>query len=204
MLHDEILNEEQKKLLPFLGVFRDDFGMVGGTAIALHIGHRESIDFDLFSVGPIGTDAIRRKLAGSGSELRAMIDTPDEYTVLVGDVKMTFLRYPFPIEFPIPFGDVANLPDVLTLAAMKAYALGRRAKWKDYVDLYFIMKDRHTIGEIAGKASELFGGEFNEKIFRAQLAYFEDIDHSEKVVFMPGFETDESVIKDFLVQVSIS
>jgi hypothetical protein len=204
MLHDEILNEEQKKLLPFLGVFRGTFGMVGGTAIALHIGHRESIDFDFFSVGPIDADAIRRKLSGSGSELHVMVDTPDEYTVLVGKVKTTFLRYPFPLGFPIPFGDVANLSDVLTLAAMKAYALGRRAKWKDYVDLYFIMKDWHTLGEIVGKASAIFGEEFNEKIFRAQLAYFEDIDHSEKVVFMPGFEIDDTVIKSFLVQVSVS
>ncbi len=204
MLHDETLSEEQKKLLPLLGVFRATFGMVGGTAIALHIGHRESIDFDFFSVDPIDADEIRRKLAGSGSKLRVMIDAPDEYTVLVGEVKTTFLRYPFPLEFPVPFGDVANLPDVLTLAAMKAYALGRRAKWKDYVDLYFIMKDRHTIGEIAGKASELFGGEFNEKIFRTQLAYFDDIDYSEQVIFLPEFEVKEAMIRDFLVQASIS
>ena len=39
------------------------------------------------------------------------------------------------------FEDIINIPDLPTLAAMKTYALGRRGKWKDYVDLYFIIKD---------------------------------------------------------------
>lgn len=48
-MHPEILEEQQRKLLPFLSEFSSDFGMVGGTAIAYHIGHRRSIDFDLFT-----------------------------------------------------------------------------------------------------------------------------------------------------------
>lgn len=62
------------------------------------------------------------------------------------------------------------MPDLLTLAAMKAFALGQRLKWKDYVDLYFIfyyfiMKDFCRIGEIIKKGEELFGGEFADKLF---------------------------------------
>ncbi len=48
-MHREILTEEQSKLLSLAGKFAKDFGLVGGTAVALHLGHRESIDFDLFS-----------------------------------------------------------------------------------------------------------------------------------------------------------
>ena len=47
-MHLEILNKEQKELLPILSQFKREYYLVGGTAIALHIGHRESIDFDLF------------------------------------------------------------------------------------------------------------------------------------------------------------
>ncbi len=47
--HKEILTKEQIKLLPLLGKFSKDFGLVGGTAVALHLGHRRSLDFDLFS-----------------------------------------------------------------------------------------------------------------------------------------------------------
>lgn len=48
-MHREILTAEQIKLLPVAGMFAKDFGLVGGTAVALHLGHRQSIDFDLFS-----------------------------------------------------------------------------------------------------------------------------------------------------------
>ena len=204
MLHEEILNSAQKELLPLLGTLRKDYGLVGGTAIALHIGHRKSIDFDLFSCEKIDRKVLRKEISDFKNDLHVFVDTEDEYTVLVGGVKVTFLRYPFGIEFPISFGDTARLPDLLTLASMKAYALGRRAKWKEYVDLFYIMKDRHSLVEIVGKASAIFGGEFNEKIFRTQLAYFKDIDYSEKIIWVSGFEMEEEEIKNILTQISLS
>lgn len=96
-----------------------------------------------------------------------------------------------------------KLPDILTLAAMKAFALGRRAKWKNYVDLYFILKANHNVSEIAVKGVEIFGHEFNEKIFRTQLAYFENIDYSEQIIYKDGFSTDDEIIKKALVEFSL-
>lgn len=52
-MHLEIFNEQQFQLLPLLSKFKNEFYMVGGTAVALHIGHRLSIDFDLFKNGVI-------------------------------------------------------------------------------------------------------------------------------------------------------
>ena len=49
-MHKEILTAKQTGLLPVIKTFSKDFGLVGGTAIALYIGHRQSIDFDLFSL----------------------------------------------------------------------------------------------------------------------------------------------------------
>lgn len=95
------------------------------------------------------------------------------------------------------------LPDLLTLAAMKAFALGRRAKWKDYVDLYFILKAHHTVAEITAKGVEVFGREFNEKIFRTQLAWFEDIDYSEQIIYQNNFSTADEVIKEALVEFNL-
>jgi hypothetical protein len=86
---------------------------------------------------------------------------------------------------------------------MKAFALGRRAKWKDYVDLYFIFKTHYTIADITVKGREIFGTEFNEKIFRTQLAYFEDIDYQEQIIYKKGFSTDDEIIKQALVEFSL-
>lgn len=204
MLHDEILNDAQKNLLPLIGTFQKDFGLVGGTAVALQIGHRESIDFDLFSLKALERNSIRKNIARFSSPSHIFVDTVDEYTVLIDGVKVTFLTYPFTIDFTVSFDEVIRLPDLLTLSAMKAYALGRRAKWKDYVDLFFIMKDHHSLAEVVTKTEEIFGDVFNEKIFRTQLAYFNDIDYSEKIIWMPGFETDENIIKETLTQLSLA
>ena len=48
------------------------------------------------------------------------------------------------------------MPDLFTLAAMKAFALGMRARWKDYVGLYFITRDSHKIDEIIERGEEIF------------------------------------------------
>jgi hypothetical protein len=91
------------------------------------------------------------------------------------------------------------MPDLLTLAAMKAFALGQRAKWKDYIDLYFLLRDHFTIEQISQKAENLFGQEFIPKLVRPQLAYHKNIDYSEIVEFLPGFEVDENEVKEFLI-----
>lgn len=204
MLHAEILTDAQRNLLPLLRQFRGEFGLVGGTAIALHLGHRQSIDFDLFSEKPLSHAVLREKIVAFEKNIQTIIETPEEYTTLIDGVKITLLHYPFHLDYPIAWDDIARLPDLLTLSAMKAYALGRRAKWKDYVDLYFIMEYRHSLREIVGRANVLFGAEFSEKNFRSQLAYFDDVDRSESVIFRPGQECDDRTIEEVLSRLSVS
>ncbi len=203
-MHQEILDKNQKKILPNLRDFKNNFGLVGGTAIALQIGHRQSIDFDLFSAGEFDNFELQKKIVNLFKIDQVLIDKLGEYTFLSEGVKMTFLHYPFGIEFNENLDDWAKTPDLATLAAMKVYALGRRAKWKDYVDLYFIFKNHLSFKEVVQKTKEIFSNQFDEKMLRTQLAYFEDIDYSEKVIYMPGFEVEDEVIKEFLIEISLS
>lgn len=197
-MHQEILNEKQTNLIPILGYFSDQFGLIGGTAIALHIGHRRSIDFDLASIKMFENEEIKKKIIKPD---KIFIDEKGEYTLEIEGVKVTFVHYPFNIEFNDNFQGV-KVADLITLASLKAYALGRRAKWKDYVDFYFIFKTIN-INEVIKKAQNIFGQEFNEKIFRTQLGYFEDIDYSEKVEFVEGFEVEPEKIKKELEIISL-
>lgn len=203
-MHKEILTVEQSQLLPIVKLFSKKFGLVGGTAIALHFGHRESIDFDLFRFEEFQNYAIKAKISTRRPIDTVLVNKKGEYTFLMDGVKFTFFQFPYKIDFSESLDDVVKLPDILTLGAMKAFALGRRAKWKDYVDLYFILKDHHSVAEITQKGKEIFGNEFNEKIFRTQLAYFQDIDYSEQVVFKIGFETDAEIIKQTLIEYSLT
>jgi hypothetical protein len=199
----EILTEIQLKLLPTVKLFSKKFGLVGGTAIALHLGHRESLDFDLFSFNGFNNYSIRTKITKKVAIDSVLVNKKGEYTFLVNGIKFTFFQFPYKINFSKALDDIVKLPDILTLAAMKAFALGRRAKWKDYVDLYFILKGSHTVSEITTKGVEIFGNEFNEKIFRTQLAYFEDIDYSEEIIYKKGFLTDDKIIKKALIEFSL-
>ena len=201
-MHKEVLTKKQEALLPFLKNTFKDFGLVRGTAIALHLGHRQSIDFDLFSNKEFDNSKVRRMILKNNKKIdHVYIDQRDEYTVLIDDVKFTFLYYPFKIDF---LKEEIKIPDLLTLAAMKTYALGRRNKWKDYVDLYFILKDSYPLEDIIKRAEEIFKNEFNDKVFKTQLAYFEDIDYSEEVIFQEGFEVSQDIIKKELTRFSLS
>lgn len=201
--HKEVLTHAQSQLLPIVKLFSKKFGLVGGTAIALHLGHRESIDFDLFCFEEFDNYSIKTKVMKCRTIDTVLVNKKGEYTFLIDGVKFTFFQFPYKIIFSESLADIVKIPDTLTLAAMKAFALGRRAKWKDYVDLYFILKAHHTVSEITTKGREIFGSEFNEKIFRVQLAYFADIDYSEQVIYKNKFSISDTIIKKALVKFSL-
>lgn len=202
-MHKDILTEEQLKLLPTVMKFMNNFFLVGGTATALQIGHRRSIDFDLFSIKDFKNAFVRKKISEDGWKIEKVFkDEIGQYTFFINGVQMTFFHYPFQIAIEShPEGLL--MPDLTTLASMKAYALGRRAKWKDYVDLYFIFNRTGSIKPIINKGKEIFGNEFNENLFRKQLTYYEDINYDEKVEFLPGFEVSDEEIKDKLIKYSL-
>ena len=101
-----ILSEEQEALLPWLKKYRNKFVLVGGTAIALQIGHRRSIDFDLFCTTPINKAAIKKSLKEIKFEKRLLFEDGDGLHYLVNNVKITFFHYPFPIKGSLYIEDI--------------------------------------------------------------------------------------------------
>ena len=201
-MHKEIFSSNQLDLLPLVKQFKREFYLVGGTAIALHIGHRRSIDFDLFKKSKINPTKILYKIEPLSFPTTVTRRVYEQLNITIHNVKFTFFEYPFDIKANLLFEDCLRLPELIDLAAMKAYALGRRSKWKDYVDLYFIVKDYFSIEQISSQANIIFDQLFSEKLFRAQLSYFADIDYSEPVEYI-GEEIPEDVIKQFLIDKAI-
>lgn len=197
-MHSEILDSQQIELIPYLKEFSRSFYLVGGTAIALHIGHRRSIDFDLFTASKLNKTRIKAKLTAIPFQQKPLFEDYDQLHLLSNNVKITFFSYLYPVEHPVKIPSFITMPTLLSLAAMKAFALGRRAKWKDYVDLFFILKDYYTIEEIATEANNIFGQLFSEKLFREQLAFHHDIDYTEPVEYLVAPILDEE-IKNYLI-----
>ena len=198
-MHKEILTSSQIKLLDLITGFSRAFYLAGGTAVALYIGHRQSIDFDLFTGSDLQLKNIKNKLAGSNVQYKILHEAYDQLHILTNDVKITFFNYPFDIPHEVIFEQIIKVPELIDLAAMKAFALGGRAKWKDYVDLYFILRDHFSIHEIGRRSIELYKDSFNLKLFRQQLAYFKDIDYSERVIFVREEPRGKEILQ-FLTQ----
>ena len=204
VMYPNILSLKQTELLPFIKEFKKEFYLVGDTAIALHIGHRRSIDFDLFIHKNFNSKKIKEKIYKTSYKKEIIHEEGDQLHIRVNEVKITFFHFGFEIPHVINFSNNITIPTLLDLAAMKAFAIGQRAKWKDYVDMYFIMKGHHTLNEISLRANELFSGMFSAKLLRQQLSYFNDIDYSEEVEFMDGFGVSEETVKNYLIDIATS
>ena len=203
-MHLNILNEDQRHLLPLLSKFKKEFYMVGGSAIALHIGHRRSVDFDLFKNGAIHPKKILDHFKKSKEQTIVTLNRDGQLNLVCRDVKFTFLNFEWDIPHPVEVEKKITIPSLLDLAAMKAFAMGLRSKWKDYVDLYFIIKHHYNISQVSELSQLYFGDLFSEKLFRSQLNYFKGISFDEPVEFMPGFEVSEEEVKAFLTDAALT
>lgn len=204
-MHEEILSAAQTKLAQAVLPGFQSYYLCGGTALALQIGHRKSIDFDLATPNEIKPEPILRSLQTQGYYPdHTLTATSDEFTIIVHGVKLTYFSFPFPVRATVPWSLAGiSLPDLRVIGAMKAYALGRRSKWKDYVDLYFLLRDHVALAELINSAKALFRGAFNAKLFLEQLCYFDDVDMTEQVDFM-NETIPESTVMDWLTREAVS
>ena len=202
-MHKEVLNSRQIELLPVMETFKREYYLVGGTAIALHIGHRRSIDFDMFKLSPLNHKKNLDKLNKSGCTYMVTRRVEEQMNLIINDVKVTFFQYPFDIKATEKFENTFRLPTLIDLAAMKAYALGRRSKWKDYVDLFFLLTKHYSIKQLSARAIEIFGDLFSEKQFRSQLCFFDDVDYTEQVDYIIDNPPSDDTIKQTLTDIAV-
>ena len=204
-MYKEVLSKKQVELLSVMEKFKREYYLVGGTAIALYLGHRRSIDFDMFKRSALNHKKNLDKLSVSGFPYRVTRRVEEQMNLIINDVKLTFFQYPFEIKANEKFENTFRVPALIDLAAMKAYALGRRSKWKDYVDLFFLLTEHFSIGQISARANAIFGDLYSEKLFRSQLCYFGDIDYTEQVDYLftnpPSDETIKATLTNIAVEI---
>lgn len=176
-LHLEIVDKDRREVLEKILPYVKDFVLGGGTALALELNHRKSFDFDFFSSSPIEKGLIE-KISQQVLVSNISFDSADELTFFTkSGVKVTFLNYPFAHSFPLetlPNG--LQLFGVKDIAIKKAYTIGRRGEYRDYFDLYTILKNNHlSFSELIAETKKVYGSVFEEKLFLQQLVYFGDL-----------------------------
>lgn len=201
-LHLDILDNTRKEVLQKLLPLSQGFVLGGGTALALQLTHRQSFDFDFFSTSPISKKFLE-KISQSLKINNIAIDTPDELTFFTEDnIKITFLYYPFK-----PFNQILESENGLAIfpvgeiAIQKAYTIGRRGEYRDYFDLYTILKNKYTtLKQIVTGAKKVYGNVFDEKIFLEQLVYSKDLLNFEIMPVNSQKLPDSEEIKLFFTQ----
>lgn len=176
-IHQDVLDKERKELLKKLLPYTKDYILGGGTALALQINHRKSYDFDFFGSSQIPKNFLE-KLSNTISIANISVDSADEVTFFTTNaIKITFLYYPFGYAFPIEaLGNGLEIFGIKDIAIKKAYTIGRRGEYRDYFDLYSILKNKHmALAELISSAKKIYGSVFDEKIFLTQLVYFGDL-----------------------------
>ena len=109
-MHKVVLSTNQLELLTLVKQFKREFYLVGGTAIALHIGHRRSIDFDLFKSKRLVLNRIINKISAYNSSYTITRRVEEQLNLTINNVKFTFFEYPYPIEAANKFEDIVKLP----------------------------------------------------------------------------------------------
>ena len=153
----EILDEKRQVLLPKLEFLRKEYGfyLAGGTALALQIGHRTSVDFDFYTPRTFDPEVLYRKLKEE-IPMISPVHTAKE-TLMVGipekkeRIEMSFFRYDYPLLRPLMITEYLDLVSVGDIAAMKIIAIVQRGTKRDFVDIYYLLKryDLETLLKMA-------------------------------------------------------
>jgi predicted nucleotidyltransferase component of viral defense system len=197
-LHWEILDGERNKILPLFSCFKDDFYLAGGTALALQLGHRDSIDFDFFAKKNFSSLELFNKLkvAFNGFEIVKVQEEKDTLTVLVdGKIKVSFFAYPYILIKPIIKSEFINLASIEDIGLMKLSAITGRSVLKDYVDLYWILQ-KISLADLVPLCQKKYK-DLDINVVLKSLVYFDDV-IEEPMIYKNSGEVSFEEIKNFL------
>ncbi|MGB5157200.1 nucleotidyl transferase AbiEii/AbiGii toxin family protein [Desulfobacterium sp. N47] len=186
--------------MPQLSPLKNEFYLAGGTALALQIGHRDSIDFDFFKTGDFDTQQqfqkIKRDL--NAYKLTKIQEEINTLTVLVdNEIILSFIGYNYPLIRETINEKYLCMAAIEDIAAMKMSAILSRASNKDYIDLYFILQT-HKLNDLLELAQKKFP-DIDINLILKSLVYFADIS-TEPINFKNDKTVDFEDVKSFLIK----
>lgn len=173
MLHYETIHTETLQLLKELQAlpFLQESRLVGGTSLALQLGHRNSIDLDLFGAVQYTSEEIRQALSEKHT-ITVIKESPNINIYQIDGVKVDVVNYSYAwIDEPVRSEDF-SLAGVKDIAAMKIAAIIGRGTKKDFIDLFFLLR-RFSLQEILNLYMQKYpdGSMF---IAMKSISYFDD------------------------------
>lgn len=177
MLQTQTVSAECLELLKQISGddFFSEFRLVGGTALALQMGHRNSIDLDFFGERDILEELFVEKLKKFG-QVQVLKASKNILITIVNGVKTDFVRYTYPwISDKIMDGEI-SLASKQDIAAMKLNAISGRGSKKDFIDLYFLLND-FSLKQMIGFYREKYSNHSEFGMLKS-IIYFEDAERN--------------------------
>lgn len=193
-----ILDKKRADILPFFKQFKGKFYLGGGTALALQIGHRDSVDFDFFSNEKFNTQKLFEEMRDVflGHKVFKIQEERNTLSILVDEnIKISFFYYPYQLIDNLIEEENFKLASLVDIGCMKLSAITGRASIKDYIDLYYILQDIKLEGLIEkclGKFPNI-----DKNLILKSLVYFEDV-IDEKIIFKNDNYIEQKDIEIFL------
>jgi predicted nucleotidyltransferase component of viral defense system len=130
----ELLNSLMEKS------YLKDFVLVGGTALALQIGHRISVDLDLFTNNPFNTSELKSNLEDDFKSFRIDLERSNTLITQIQHIKVDFISFKYGFKYPHIIENKIRIANIKDIAAMKIDAITGRGKKKDFYDLFFLLQ----------------------------------------------------------------
>lgn len=178
MLHSQSVTPATLSLLKFICSLEElsGFSLAGGTALALQIGHRISVDLDFFGNRPFATDEIM-ELLSEQKPLSIISQNRNILILNVQGVKVDFVNFKYPlVSTPIVENQLRllGLPDI---AAMKLAAVAGRGRKRDFYDIYFLLQ-RFSLQQMIGFYNKKYE-DGSEMMVARSMTFFDDADTDE-------------------------
>lgn len=190
MLQTQTIQPELLELLKKImsSYIFNGFNLVGGTSLALQIGHRFSVDIDMFGKQEIDEFEFVDELSNFGKVI--VIKKSKNVLILsVNGIKVDFVNYKYPLLEEIAIVENIRLASDKDIAAMKLNAIAGRGSRKDFIDLHFLLQ-KYSLKEMISFYNTKYadGSEF---MVLKSLTYFEDAESEEIPILFQKLDWNE-------------
>lgn len=175
-MKETILSPAQQRLWAKLSGAKwlDSFYLAGGTALALQLNHRESVDFDFFSASEFNNTFIQKKLSELG-KLEILSTLPGTINGILASVKISFFHYPYETLSPPQDFDGLPIASLSDIACMKLIAVSQRGTKKDFIDVYELIQSGMNLSAQFDALERKFSKvAYNKLSILKSLTYFAD------------------------------
>ncbi len=197
---DYLLVKTKAVLLELINTapFLQSYVLVGGSALALHLRHRHSEDLDFFTYADNFQKQDILRYLKHFKQTEVLNDNADQLDLLVDGVKVTFFNAKWEFLRPTNIGKF-NVASLQAIAAMKTNTLFLRAKYRDYYDLYCLVKHGMSIKDIFAAAQGVVAG-ISYKLLCIALLYIDDIADDNIAYLHPKEVVSKQQIRAFFEQ----